>query len=350
MNPERASDRKTVSWFDISRWGVEGKGWSDTQRYYDRLPLRARKRVPAAVWDLSRSATGICALFRSNATRIHARWRLRGPQLGEANFAVAGFSGLDLYADDRGVWRWCGAGHGVTDQKPRQTLVDGMAPEPRRFLLYLPLRNPVIKVEVGVDQGSWLEPVAPRAKRPIVFYGTSIVHGAYASHAGMVHTSILGRWLDRPVINLGFSGVAQMEVEVAELLAELDAAAYVIDPLPNMYPAQVRERAEGFIRKLRQAQPTTPLVLVEDRPCTNAWVKPGLMQFHEQNWQELRRVFRRLREKGDRCLRYVKGRSLFGDDNEASLDSSHPSDLGYFRMAEALYPVLVRLLHGNTAR
>ena len=346
MNRKNTSNEKTISWFDISGWGVEGKGWNDTQRYYDRLPGRAKRTVPESVWNLSRSATGMCALFESNATRIHARWRLRTPQLGEPNFSVAGFSGLDLYARDKNAWRWCGAGHGVHDQKPRQVLVEGMLPIARQFLVYLPLRNPVVKVEIGVEGGSWLKPVAPRQKRPLVYYGTSIVHGAYASHAGMAHPSILGRWLNTPVINLGFSGAARMEIEMADLLSELDAAVYVIDPLPNMDPALVKERGERFLRgdPPGAGGADTPCVLVEDRPHTNAWIKPDLMRFHEANWRQWSLVYRKLRRDGDRQLHYVKGRSLFGDDNEASLDASHPSDLGFMRMAECLYPVLKKLV------
>lgn len=344
MNRKNASTGNKISWFDISDWGIEGKGWDDTQRYYDRLPWRARKTLPEGLWNLSRSATGMCAFFESNAPRIHARWRLRTPQLGEPNFSVAGFSGLDLYAWDKKVWRWCGAGHGVQNQTPQQVLVEGMLPVPRRFLVYLPLRNPVVRVEIGIEQGSWLKPVAPRRERPVVYYGTSIVHGAYASHAGMVHTSILGRWLDKPMFNLGFSGAARMELEMADLLIELDASVYVIDPLPNMYPALIKERAVPFLRKLRAAHPRTPFVLVEDRPNTNAWIRPEAVKFHRENWREWTRVYRALCREGDRDLHYVKGRSLFGDDNEGSLDSSHPSDLGYMRMAECLYPVLKKLV------
>jgi lysophospholipase L1-like esterase len=33
-----------------------------------------------------------------------------------------------------------------------------------------------------------------------------------------------------------------------------------------------------------------------------------------------------------------------GDDSDGTVDSSHPNDLGYYRMADALYPVLARLV------
>jgi hypothetical protein len=93
-------ETSAMQWFNIRDWGVEGQGWSDTLAPYDRLPARAETLVPPTVWDLSRSAVGICAFFETDAPAIHARWQLRSPQLGEANFQVAAFSGRDLFGTD----------------------------------------------------------------------------------------------------------------------------------------------------------------------------------------------------------------------------------------------------------
>lgn len=338
------TEAPAIQWYNIRDWGVEGQGWSDTLCPYDRLPARAETLVPPAVWELSRSAIGICAFFETDAPAIHARWQLRSPQLGEANFQVAAFSGVDLYGDNAGTWRWIAAGHQVKDQRPEFCLIDGMAAASRQYLLYLPLRNPVEKVEIGVPAGARMTPVPPRREKPMVFYGTSIVHGAYASHPGSVHPAILGRRLNRPAMNLGFSGNARMEPALADLLAELDAAVYIIDALPNMDIGLVRERAETFIRRLCQARPGVPVVLVEDRPWSSYWVRPDIRAMHEEKWHEFRAVFRRLRDEGFVQLSYVEGRDLFGTDGEASLDSSHPSDLGFMRMADVLEPVLRAVL------
>jgi hypothetical protein len=40
-----------------------------------------------------------------------------------------------------------------------------------------------------------------------------------------------------------------------------------------------------------------------------------------------------------RRLVYVEGEHLLGDDSEATVDSSHPNDLGMMCMADALGPV-----------
>ena len=69
---------------------------------------------------------------------------------------------------------------------------------------------------------------------PIVVYGTSIAQGGCASRPGLAWTNILGRKLDRPVINLAFSGNGKLEKELIELLSEIDASLYVLDCLPNL--------------------------------------------------------------------------------------------------------------------
>lgn len=332
-------------WFDVKDMGVEGKGWTETKSFYDRLPARAEGVVRGVVWDLSRMPTGMSARFETDAKEVRARWRLRSPGLSMPHFPATGHSGLDLYGrDDKGLWRWAGAGKQIVSQEIEDSLVAGMSGERRQFTVYLPLYNPVDRVQVGVPKGASLTAIAPRRERPIVFYGTSIVHGASASRPGMTHPAMLGRRLDKPIINLGFSGNAQMEPEVAKFLAELDAEVFVIDALPNMEGPLVKERAQPFVRTLCEAHPDTPIVLVEDRTYTNAWIRPDARRRHDMSRAALREAHERLSASGAKNLRYVEGETLFGTDSEASVDSSHPSDLGFMRMAEHLEPVLRGLM------
>lgn len=330
-------------WTDLCDWKVEGQGWSDTEGNYGRIPAKARGVIPDALCDLGRSSTGMHVYFETNAPEIHARWELGDAQLNEPNFASCGFSGLDLYADDGGKWRWVGAGHWVDHQMMQARLVGDLRAQKRKYILYFPLRNRLDRVELGVPKGCNLKQLCCKAT-PLVYYGTSIVHGAYASHPGLVHASILGRWLKRPVINLGFSGAARMEPEVAHLLAELKPAAYVIDPLANMETSLVNERAEAFLRVLRRARPKTPLVLVENAPLTHAWLNPWLMGQHEEKWAAFYSIYRKLRKEGMAGIFYVRGKSIWGDDSEASSDGLHPNDIGYMRQAQKIFPVLRRAL------
>jgi hypothetical protein len=183
-----------------------------------------------------------------------------------------------------------------------------------------------------------------------VFYGTSITQGGCASRPGMVHTAILGRWLDAPVINLGFSGNGQMEAEVATLMAELDVSVFVIDCLPNISAGEVASRTEPLVAILRKAHPATPIVLVEDRSYTDSFILESKRQRNLTSREALKVVFDRLQKAGDPSLYYIPGEDLIGDDGEGTVDSSHPTDLGFIRQSEAFLKVLRPILESQTAQ
>ena len=333
------TQQQDYDWYDVRDFGVEGKGWTDTECYFERLPARVKSDFPDLPWEHGKSATGMSVRFRTDAPTIRAKWHLRSPMLNEPNFPRAGFSGLDLYIQDAGVWKWAGATVNFDSQDAEDQFVEGMPAALHTCHVNLPLRNPVDALSIGVPRGCTFDPIAPRAEAPIVYYGSSIVHGAYASRPGMVQAAILARMLDRPMINLGFSGRAWMEIEMAGLLAELTPSLYIIDPLPNMDAALVIERAEAFLRLLLETHPEVPIVTVEGREHTNAWIKPELQAGHAAARAEWHKVHNALADAGWH-LHTVSCDGLFGNDHEGSPDGSHPTDLGNMRMAEKLIPIV----------
>ena len=183
--------------------------------------------------------------------------------------------------------------------------------------------------------------------KPIVFYGTSIVQGGCAARPGMAYPAILGRRFDRPTLNLGFSGNALSEPEMAGFFAELDPAVYVLDPLPNMTPAMVAERLERFVLILRAAHPATPIVLVEHVEYAEGDFVESRRERYAGDNAQLREIYRRLVKAGQRKLFYVPATKLIGTDGEATVDGTHPTDLGFVRMADAIEPVLRRALKSS---
>ncbi len=337
-----------VLFYDVRLLGLEGQGWKDVKDPFDRLPAKAEGKVRDAVWNLSRQSAGLCVRFVTDATTIQGRWTLTGQNLAMPHMPATGVSGLDLYVRNKegDRWQWLGVGQ-PKQQTNTATLATGLPEGKREFLLYLPLYNGVSSVEIGLPKESKLEKAPPRPEgrdKPIVFYGTSITQGGCASRPGMVHTAILGRRLDVPVINLGFSGNGKMEPEVGELLAELDAAAYVIDCLPNLNARDVEERTEPLVRALRKARPKTPIVLVEDRTYANAPLLPAVQKRNDDSRAALKKAYEHMRADVVGGLVYVPGDKLLGDDGEATVDSSHPTDLGFVRQADAFESYLKPLL------
>ncbi len=331
-------------WHDPVDWGVEGKGWTDTERFYDRFPAHARGKVPDPVWDLSHHSAGLCVRFRTDSPSIHLRMDLLSASLSMPHMPATGVSGFDLYAHEgHGKWQWVHSARPEA-QHVEGALIDGLAPVIREFVGYLPLYNGVERLAIGVEAGAQFEPVAPQTNRPVVFYGTSICQGGCASRPGLAYTAIVGRMLERPVINLGFSGSGRMDSGVVDLLAELDPSVYVIDCLPNMDAALVKERTEPLVKRLRAARLSTPILLVEDRTFGQTPIVPSLLREQRERRAQLAGANRRLLAAGIGDLHYLKGDRLLGLDSEGTVDGSHPNDLGMMRYAEALHPVLASLI------
>jgi len=336
------------AWHDVKTWGVEGRGWNGTARYFDRFPSQAEKSVPAPVWSLSRHSAGMLVRFETDSPSIHARWSLLNAALALPHMPATGVSGLDLYArDEQGRDRWLAVGK-PTQQKMELKLAGPVDPlpggKPRLYTIYLPLYNGTESLEIGVEPGAAFEAVPPRADKPIVFYGTSILHGACASRPGMAFPAILGRRFNRPTVNLGFSGNGRMEPEVGALLAELDPCLYALDCLPNMSPERVAERTEPLVRQLRKARPGTPILLVEDRSFTAAPFLKGSRDGHTARRAALKKAYAELLAEGMKSLCYLEGEALLGDDGEGATDGSHPNDLGMVRYADAYEQAMKKLL------
>lgn len=341
-------------WYDLRQVDIEGKGWEDTAHFYDRLPARARDAVREPVWDISRRSAGLCARFMTDAASIRVRWTLRLERLGGEAMPASGVSGLDLYLrNERSGWDWVGQASPSQMGANTRDIVTGLPPGWHEFLLYLPLYNGVESVELGISPSAALAKAPPRPvdrRKAILVYGTSITEGGDASRPGMAYTAILGRRLDRPVINLGFSGNGPMELEVARFLRELDPAVFVVDCLPNMDAAQVKERAVPFVKILREVRTETPIVLVENITYQGSRHIAERRERAASKNAALLAAYQEMVASGVRKLFYIPGANLLGDDDEATVDGTHPTDLGFMRMADAMEPVWRQALSAGPAR
>ncbi len=103
-------------------------------------------------------------------------------------------------------------------------------------------------------------------------------------------------------------------------------------------------RLERFVQILRAAHPKTPVVLVENVAYPDGdFVPPRAERYMKAN-ARLRELHRRLARAGDKRLLYVPAAGLLGKDNEATVDGTHPTDLGFARMADAIESVVRRAL------
>jgi lysophospholipase L1-like esterase len=339
---------------------IEGQAWpGETPGFYDRLPARAEKMVRPAVWNLSKNAAGLIIRFRTNATKIIVRYTVSG-NLNMPHFPSTGVSGVDLYAKSAdGGWLWSAGRYAFRDTivytfpdiNPKETYHD----LGREYRLYLPLYNRVAWMEIGVPEGAAFEPLPLRREKPVVVYGTSIAQGGCASRPGMAWPAILGRDLDRPVINLGFSGNGRLEKEVADLLSGIDAKVFILDCLPNLisrvdYPKEeIIRRTIETVHQLRKAQPAADILITDHAGYTDGSINLVRRDDYTEVNKASHEAFALLKAEGMEHV-YLLSRKDIGLSQDAMVDGTHPSDLGMVQYAAAYAKKLRDILNEPVGR
>ena len=297
---------------DASKFPLLGKATEATGTRYERLPDSLKNISRAPLWNLSRNSAGMAIRFRSNSTTIAAKWETL------INFHMnhmtdTGAKGLDLYClQKNGEWRFVNSArpNGKTNQA---TIIANMQPEEREYMLYLPLYDGLVSLSIGIDSLATIDqPLIdyPIRQKPVVFYGTSILQGGCASRPGMAHTNIISRRLNREIINLGFSGNALLDYEIAEVMSSVDAGVYVLDFVPNASSDQIYEKMEIFYRILRDKHPRTPIIFIEDPVFTHAlFDKKIAIEINKKN-KAVNSVFKSLKTKGEKNIYMISSEKM----------------------------------------
>ena len=346
-------EKNTMRWWNPAQNDfpvVEGQAWpGQVKDFYDRFPKYAEKTVRKEVWDLSHNSAGLLIRFRTNSKNIIVRYGLKGV-LSFPHMPTTGVSGVDLYTrSDDGIWLWCGGNRSFGDTAKYEfrniTPDERYHKQGREYRLYLPLYNTIKWLEIGVSSEAAFEPLPLRKEKPIVVYGTSIAQGGCASRPGMAWTSILERHMDRPLINLGFSGNGRMEKEVIDLLTEIDAKIYVLDCLPNLGPrSELKELLVSSVKRIREKRPSVPVLMVENADFggvnTNKDNKNRIESLNEIS----KNAYSQLKEEGIKGIYYLSKEEL-GLDMESFVDGVHPTDLGMEQYAKSYENSLREILN-----
>ena len=335
-----------IEYRDASVFPLYGKVVEATSARYERLPASLEGVVRDPVWYLGRNSAGLFIRFRSNSTSIYARWESTFNN-SMTHMTDTGTKGLDLYALCEGEWRHvCSAQpQGALSER---TIIANMDPVEREYMLYLSLYDGVKSLEIGVDKGATLDLPAvdsPSRKKPVVMYGTSILQGGCANRPGMAHTNILSRRLDREVINLGFSGQALLDMEIAHYMASVeDPGLFVLDYAPNAYAHLIDEKGEDFFRVIRDAHPDVPIIFIEDVIFPHTVFDNKIREEVTPKNEAQKRLFRKLKKSGEKKIYYIGAEGMIGDDGEATVDAIHFTDLGAMRYVDHVLPVIRKAL------
>lgn len=331
---------------DASQFPLLGKAVQRTEMRYNRLPDSLKNISRSPLWNLSKNSAGMAIRFRSNSTRIAVKWEnIFNNHMN--HMTDVGTKGLDLYCwESNEQWRFVNSAR-PTGKMNQAIIISNMQPKEKEYMLYLPLYDGLVSLSIGVDSSATInQPLIdyPVRKKPVVFYGTSILQGGCASRPGMAHTNIISRRLNRECINLGFSGNALLDLEVAKVISEVDASVFVLDFVPNASVEQMKERMETFYRIIRSKHPDTPVIFIEDPIFTHTLYDERIAKEVQRKNDTLKEIFNRLKKENEKNIILISSKNMLGEDGEATIDGIHFTDLGMMRYADLVCPIIKKAI------
>ena len=205
--------------------------------------------------------------------------------------------------------------------------------------LNFPSHSEIKRIYIGLKPNAILKRAPDYTyEKPVVFYGSSITHGCCASRPGMTYENQISRALDMNYHNLGFGGLAKGEPTMAEYIAGLDMAAFVLDYDHNSTKAQLLENHERFFKIVREKNPTLPIVIVT-RPNGRGTEDTAA------RFEIIKNTYSKAKAAGDENVYLINGIEFFGElADDCMVDGVHPTDLGFLKMAEGIGKVLAEVL------
>ncbi len=312
-----------------------------------RFPQEVGEKINFNIQWFSSIVTGGRVRFMTNSPYVAVKAVVvaQNPHRNSNFLATHGFG---VYANDTYRGSIAPANVLPEDAVDGLLLFSGVCSLPTQCLeeicITMPTYSKVRELYVGVKEGCSLQTALPyQHQKPVVFYGSSITQGGCASHSGNDYESMLSRWLNTDFINLGFSGSAKGEPELAEYIAGLDMSVFVMDYDYNAPNAEHLQATHfPFYEIVRKAQPKLPIIFVS--AANTEYLKDS-----DKRREVIINTYKTAKKRGDKNVWFVDGTKIYGKDdvggrNECTVDGIHPNDLGMYRIAKAVYPTLKKAI------
>ena len=303
---------------------------------FRRMPEEIAKTVSNGVYSLHANTAGGRVRFKTNSSYVAINAKMTA--IGKMpHFALCGSAGFDLYVN--GVYK--------ASYVPPYYMTDGYEgvielddQDVKEIMINFPLYSDVCELYIGVCEDSVILPPEPyKTELPVVFYGSSVTQGGCASRPGTSYQGFISRELDTDYINLGFSGGARAEDEIADYIKTLNMSAFVYDydyNAPDI--SYLKNTHEKMFKRIREANPTLPIVLV-------SMPKQNLSSVDLERLEVIRTTYQNALSSGDKKVYFIDGRTLMDiAGTEGTVDSVHPTDLGFFSMAKTMSKLLKNIL------
>lgn len=335
-------EMEDMSFFDVLNKPFKIYGlMHDKDGCFMRMDEKTAKSVSEGVYALFRNTAGGRVRFRTNSNKIaiSAQYNSIGRM---SHFALCGSAGFDMYVDSK---------YTATFRPPYdiegkfESVQETDSTVMKEIEINFPLYSGVDKLLIGVEKGSILEEGKEyKIKKPVVYYGSSITQGGCASRPGNAYQAIISRFLDCDFVNLGFSGNAKGEDEIAKYISRLDMSAFVYDYDHNASEvAHLAKTHEPMFIKIREKNPTLPIIMLSR---TDTARYDAIKEYTRERRHIIMDTYINALNRGDKNVYFIDGEKIFdifGGDS-CTVDGIHPNDLGFMCMAKVIGNELKKVL------
>ncbi|MBR2021465.1 MAG: hypothetical protein IJ939_03425 [Clostridia bacterium] len=316
-----------IKFYDVLEAPFKVYGVFHDGKIFRRMPDDIAETVSPGVHYGSQYSAGGRVRFRTNSpyVAINVKGTLgRLPQM-----AFTGCRGFDLYNGTDYVNSFVPPLDGGTGY---ESVIEFGNTEEKEITINMPLYSIINEIYVGLDENATISaPTEYRVSTPVVYYGSSITQGGCASRPGTCYQGYITRRFDCDHINLGFSGNAKGEVEIAEYIASLDMSLFVYDYDHNSPSVEhLKETHERLFKIVREKHPGLPVIIMS-KP------KPVYDNSGMKRLEVIRKTYENAKAAGDKNVYFIDGRDLCKlCGNEGTVDGCHPTDFGFASMAATL--------------
>ncbi len=313
---------------------------------FRRIPESVAETVSKGVVALHANTAGGRVRFKTNSPYVSIYAEIenvcRAP-----HFALTGAAGFDLYGDygkkDRFLWPFIPP---YDVENSFESVAELFTSEEREFTINFPLYTDVKNLYVGVSKDAYIKEAEPyKIEKPVVYYGSSITQGGCASRPGNCYEAIISRRLSCDHINLGFSGVAKAEVEIANYIKDLDMSAFVFDYDHNAPTHEHLEAThERMFKIVREAHPDIPIIFAS-KPKGRDDLYGERVFGLARSLEIITKTYENAKAAGDKNVYLIPGSELMKYCcHDGTVDISHPTDYGFASMAKVFGDLLEKLL------
>ena len=342
------ADKPDIEWHNIKKapFKIYGLYNPETEDVFRRIPKGIAEATSENVAILSTNTAG--GRFRFSTDSSYIALRTAMPLSMGINMSPLVKCGFDLYIDEEESTTHLGTFcQDINDTDCYASYIDifrtKFPVKMNNYTVNFPLYNDVYEVEIGIEKGSSLDVgIDYKDVAPFVYYGSSITQGGCASRPGNCYQGFISRRFNIDYINLGFSGSALGEDAIVDYMSKLNMSIFISDydhNAPN--PAHLEKTHYKMYETIRKVNPDLPYIMIS---------KPDVY-VNAQNNEERRAVIKASYEKalsnGDKNVYFIDGFTLFDGLNasDCTVDSCHPNDLGFFRMARVIGDKIEEILN-----